>query len=108
MDVKLLVTDGKGKFTETNWTKPEITNDEIEVKAIFTGVCRSDIDMMTGKFGPLPIHMSGHEGLGQVTTHAHTHTRKQKRTPVYCVHTITSITHACVHLSVYLSHTHTS
>jgi D-arabinose 1-dehydrogenase-like Zn-dependent alcohol dehydrogenase len=32
-----------------------------------TGVCRSDVDMMVGKFGPLPIHMSGHEGLGQVT-----------------------------------------
>ena len=67
MDVKLLVTDGKGKFTETNWTKPRITDNEIEVKAIFTGVCRSDIDMMTGKFGPLPIHMSGHEGVGQVS-----------------------------------------
>ena len=67
MDVKLLVTDGKGKFTETNWTKPRITDNEIEVKAMFTGVCRSDIDMMTGKFGPLPIHMSGHEGVGQVS-----------------------------------------
>ena len=67
MDVKLLVTDGKGKFTETNWTKPEITDNEIEVRAVITGVCRSDIDMMTGKFGPLPVHMSGHEGLGQVT-----------------------------------------
>jgi len=67
MDVKLLVTDGKGKFTETNWTKPKITDNEIEVRAVLTGVCRSDIDMMTGKFGPLPIHMSGHEGVGQVT-----------------------------------------
>lgn len=67
MDVKLLVTDGKGKFTETNWTKPEITDNEIEVRAVITGVCRSDIDMMTGKFGPLPVHMSGHEGVGQVT-----------------------------------------
>ena len=32
-----------------------------------TGVCRSDIDMMTGNFGPLPLSMQGHEGLGQVT-----------------------------------------
>jgi len=31
-----------------------------------TGVCRSDIDMMLGNFGPLPLHMQGHEGLGQV------------------------------------------
>lgn len=67
MDVKLLVTDGKGTFTETTWTKPEITANEIEVKAVMTGVCRSDIDMMVGKFGPLPVHMSGHEGLGKVT-----------------------------------------
>ena len=32
-----------------------------------TGVCRSDIAMMKGEFGPLPLHMQGHEGLGQVT-----------------------------------------
>jgi threonine dehydrogenase-like Zn-dependent dehydrogenase len=31
-----------------------------------TGVCRSDIDMMNGDFGPLPLHMQGHEGLGKV------------------------------------------
>jgi threonine dehydrogenase-like Zn-dependent dehydrogenase len=31
-----------------------------------TGVCRSDIDMMQGNFGPLPLHMQGHEGLGEV------------------------------------------
>jgi len=49
MDVNLLITDGKGKFTEVGWSKPEIKDDEIEVKAIMTGVCRSDIDMMTGK-----------------------------------------------------------
>jgi hypothetical protein len=32
-----------------------------------TGVCRSDIDMMQGNFGPLPLSMQGHEGIGQVT-----------------------------------------
>ena len=31
-----------------------------------TGVCRSDIDMMQGEFGPLPLSMQGHEGLGRV------------------------------------------
>jgi threonine dehydrogenase-like Zn-dependent dehydrogenase len=67
MNVNLLYTDGKGKFRETIWDKDEPTDDEIEVKAIMTGVCRSDVDMMVGRFGPLPIHMSGHEGLGQVT-----------------------------------------
>lgn len=67
MQVKLLQTTGNGEFSEVNWTKPEITQDEIEVKAIMTGVCRSDIDMMQGNFGPLPLNMQGHEGLGQVT-----------------------------------------
>jgi D-arabinose 1-dehydrogenase-like Zn-dependent alcohol dehydrogenase len=66
MQVKLLQTLGTGDFSEVMWTKPEITEDEIEVKAIMTGVCRSDIDMMQGNFGPLPIHMQGHEGIGKV------------------------------------------
>jgi threonine dehydrogenase-like Zn-dependent dehydrogenase len=67
MNVKLLKTIGDGKFIETTWLKPYITDDEIEVKAVITGVCRSDIDMMTGGFGPLPDNMQGHEGIGQVT-----------------------------------------
>lgn len=67
MKVKHLYTDGKGSFVEVNWEKPDITDDEIEVRAVLTGVCRSDIEMMQGKFGPLPIEMHGHEGLGQVT-----------------------------------------
>ena len=67
MNVKLLKTVGDGKFVETTWLKPYITDDEIEVKSILTGVCRSDIDMMTGSFGPLPDNMQGHEGVGQVT-----------------------------------------
>jgi D-arabinose 1-dehydrogenase-like Zn-dependent alcohol dehydrogenase len=67
MLVKLLQTTGNGKFEEVEWNKPDINSSEIEVKALMTGVCRSDIDMMHGNFGPLPIHMQGHEGLGQVT-----------------------------------------
>jgi D-arabinose 1-dehydrogenase-like Zn-dependent alcohol dehydrogenase len=67
MRVRLLATDGKGTFHETEWFKPEITLDEIEVKAVLTGVCRSDIDMMLGKFTLLPQQMMGHEGLGEVT-----------------------------------------
>ena len=61
-----MYTDGTGKFLETIWTKAEPADDEIEVKSIMTGVCRSDVDMMRGNFGPLPLHMQGHEGLGQV------------------------------------------
>jgi NADPH:quinone reductase-like Zn-dependent oxidoreductase len=67
MKTRILVTTGQGHFEEQEWDKPEITDNEIEVRSIMTGVCRSDIDMMTGGFGPLPIHMQGHEGLGQVT-----------------------------------------
>lgn len=67
MITNILYTTGDGKFVETTWDKPDITDSEIEVKAIYTGVCRSDIDMMNGEFPALPIHMSGHEGLGIVT-----------------------------------------
>jgi len=67
LKVKTLYTDGKGSFQEQEWDKPEITADQIEVRAEMTGICRSDIDMMNGRFGPLPIHMQGHEGLGTVT-----------------------------------------
>lgn len=67
MIVKCLQTTGQGYFEEVNYDKPEPTSDQIEVKAIMTGVCRSDIDMMNGNFGPLPLEMQGHEGLGIVT-----------------------------------------
>lgn len=67
MKVKLLQTTGDGKFTEIEWNKPEPGMSEIEVQAVMTGVCRSDIAMMNGEFGPLPLEMQGHEGLGIVT-----------------------------------------
>jgi D-arabinose 1-dehydrogenase-like Zn-dependent alcohol dehydrogenase len=67
LKVRLLRTHGDGKFVEEEWIKPDPTDDEIEVKSVMTGVCRSDIDMMTGKFPTLPAHMNGHEGLGIVT-----------------------------------------
>ena len=67
MNVKVLATAGQGKFLEQFWIKPDITADEIEVRAVMTGVCRSDVDMMNGSFGILPLSMQGHEGLGQVT-----------------------------------------
>lgn len=66
MKVRLLATDGTGKFEEVEWEKPPVSDNEICVKSLMTGVCRSDIDMMSGKFGPLPLHMQGHEGLGEV------------------------------------------
>ena len=66
MRTRILITDGSGSFKEGGWEKPDHTDDEIAVKAVMTGICRSDIDMMNGDFGPLPIEMQGHEGLAKV------------------------------------------
>ena len=68
MQVKLLATSGQGKFVETDYTLMDPAPTDIRVRAIMTGVCRSDIDMMQGEFGPLPLDMQGHEGLGQVVS----------------------------------------
>lgn len=67
MEVRVLQTVGEGEFKEVTWDKPEPDDYQIEVQAVMTGVCRSDIDMMNGDFGPLPLEMQGHEGLGIVT-----------------------------------------
>jgi D-arabinose 1-dehydrogenase-like Zn-dependent alcohol dehydrogenase len=63
---RILATKGDGAFYETTYERPVCSDNEIGVVSIMTGVCRSDIDMMSGNFGPLPLHMQGHEGLGQV------------------------------------------
>jgi D-arabinose 1-dehydrogenase-like Zn-dependent alcohol dehydrogenase len=63
---RILQTIGDGKFTETQYDVPPLSEDEICVRSVMTGVCRSDVDMMNGDFGPLPLNMQGHEGLGQV------------------------------------------
>lgn len=64
--IRHLVTQGNGEFTETIYTVPELGATDIRVRSVMTGVCRSDIAMMNGEFGPLPESMHGHEGLGQV------------------------------------------
>lgn len=63
---RCLQTTGQGYFEEVTYNVPPLSKDEICVRAVLTGVCRSDIDMMQGNFGPLPLSMQGHEGLGQV------------------------------------------
>jgi D-arabinose 1-dehydrogenase-like Zn-dependent alcohol dehydrogenase len=63
---RCLQTTGQGCFEEVTFDVPELAPNEISVRAVMTGVCRSDIDMMNGNFGPLPLNMQGHEGLGQV------------------------------------------
>ena len=67
MKVKLLHTTGKQDLIESIWDKPEPAKDEIEVKALMTGVCSSDVAMYNGDFPTLPKEIQGHEGLGVVT-----------------------------------------
>ena len=63
---KLLYTDGTGQFQETEFHLSQLELTSIRVRSCLTGICRSDIDMMQGNFGILPLPMQGHEGLGQV------------------------------------------
>ena len=62
--VRALATDGQGAFYETTYEIPELNKGDILVKAVMTGVCRSDVAMMQGDFQLLPANMHGHEGLG--------------------------------------------
>ena len=63
---RILVTDGKNNWFEKEYQTPDLKTTDILVKSIYTGVCRSDIDMSQGRFQLLPESMSGHEGLGLV------------------------------------------
>ena len=49
MQVKVLATTGQGKFVETDYTVMDPGPTDIRVRAVMTGVCRSDIDMMQGE-----------------------------------------------------------
>ena len=64
--VNILYTLGTGVFEEAKYSPGKLDAQDIHVRAVMTGVCRSDIAMMNGDFGPLPIAMQGHEGLAQV------------------------------------------
>lgn len=63
---RILVTEGTGDFKESTYYLSPLKANEVRVRSRMTGVCRSDIDMMTGDFALLPVEMSGHEGLGEV------------------------------------------
>lgn len=65
---RILYTLGDGVFQQGGYTPGTLDEQDIHVRAVMTGVCRSDIAMMNGEFGPLPIPMQGHEGLAQVIT----------------------------------------
>jgi D-arabinose 1-dehydrogenase-like Zn-dependent alcohol dehydrogenase len=63
---RILHANGRGDFQEGTYDRPATGSTDIAVRSVMTGVCRSDIDMMTGAFPCLPLHMQGHEGLGTV------------------------------------------
>lgn len=60
-------SDGNRKIEILEWDKPEINDDQIEVKTVMTGICRSDIAAYNGWEDPMPLGMFGHEGLGIVS-----------------------------------------
>jgi threonine dehydrogenase-like Zn-dependent dehydrogenase len=76
MKTKLLHSFEAKQIGEYEWEKPEITADEIEIKTLLCGICRSDVgsynrwelmpytdsENTNGKLGGF-----GHEGLGIVT-----------------------------------------
>jgi D-arabinose 1-dehydrogenase-like Zn-dependent alcohol dehydrogenase len=64
---RLFYTTGKQDVIEEEWNKPEPKANEIEVKSVYTGMCRSDIDMYCGIFQLLPKTIQGHESVGIVT-----------------------------------------
>lgn len=44
----------------------DLAVDEVLVKTAYTSICRSDVDMYKGNWGPLPPGMFGHEAIGTV------------------------------------------
>jgi len=64
---RLFYTTGNKDINETTYELPELKGDDIKVKSIYTGVCRSDVAMYNGDFITLPQEIQGHECLGEIT-----------------------------------------
>lgn len=67
MKINLMHSFGKNDIEIYEWDKPEIKDDEIEIKTAMTGICRSDIAAYSGWENPMPLGMFGHEGIGTVS-----------------------------------------
>ena len=72
METKTLYSPSANEIKEITWDRPEMTDDQIEIKTLFCGVCRSDIgsysrweEMPPGSTEQDPKF--GHEGVGVVT-----------------------------------------
>lgn len=74
MLTKTLHSFKKKQITETEWDRPEMQDDQIEIQTLFCGVCRSDIgsynrweDMpCTSEENPTGLGHFGHEGVSEV------------------------------------------
>lgn len=53
-----------GKIETVEIPYPSFNEDEVIIKSIYTGICRTDVDIFEGKAKPLPFGMFGHEGFG--------------------------------------------
>lgn len=72
METKTLYSPSANEIKEITWDRPEMADDQIEIKTLFCGVCRSDIgsyarweEMPPGSTERDPKF--GHEGVGVVT-----------------------------------------
>ena len=65
MKVNLLHSFGDYTIDRYEHELPEMQDNEMLVKTIYTGICRSDIDQYTGKIA-IPFGHFGHESVGQI------------------------------------------
>lgn len=63
---RLFYTTGNQDILETEYKLPDLSAEDVIVKSIYTGVCRSDVAMYNGDFQLLPKEIQGHECLGEV------------------------------------------
>lgn len=55
-----------GKIETVEIPYPEIGDTEVVIQSVYTGICRTDVDIFEGKAKPLPFGMFGHEGFGLI------------------------------------------
>lgn len=67
MNIDLFHTTEPEKIHYFKFEKKDPTDDEIEIKTKYCGICRSDIAAFARWETPMPIGHFGHEGIGTVT-----------------------------------------
>lgn len=65
--IYILDSHGRGCLGYYKFDKKDPTDDEIEIKTKFCGICRSDIAVYAGWEDHMPFGHFGHEGMGTVT-----------------------------------------